>query len=99
MLLYYYLINTIGASATSTTLYLTPINGVFWGALLLSEPVTWAMIAALILILSGVIIVNKANTKKAELTKAKTPVATSQQSTVNTKQKIVNAKKSKVSSP
>lgn len=40
MLLYYYLINTIGASATSTTLYLTPINGVFWGAVILSEPVT-----------------------------------------------------------
>ena len=54
MLLYYYLINVLGASTTSSTLYLTPINGVLWGALILSEPVTGAMIAALVLILSGV---------------------------------------------
>ncbi|MGB0389604.1 MAG: DMT family transporter, partial [Ardenticatenaceae bacterium] len=44
MLIYYYIINTIGASVASSTLYLIPINGVFWGAMLLSEPVTWSMI-------------------------------------------------------
>jgi drug/metabolite transporter (DMT)-like permease len=74
MLLYYYLINTIGASATSTTLYLTPINGVFWGAVILSEPVTWSMITALVLILSGVILVNRAAAKTANLAKSESPV-------------------------
>ena len=46
-----------------------PINGVFWGALLLSEPVTWSMIAALVLILSGVILVNRAAAKKEQAEK------------------------------
>ncbi len=66
MLLYYYLISKIGASAASTTLYLTPINGVFWGALILTETVTWSMIMALVLILAGVMIVNSARTKNSE---------------------------------
>lgn len=59
-LIYYYMINRVGAATASTTLYLTPINGVFWGAVLLSEPVTWPLIIALVLILSGVAVVNRA---------------------------------------
>lgn len=66
MLLYYYLISTVGASTASTTLYLIPINGVFWGALILSEAVTWSMIMALILILAGVMVVNSARTKNSQ---------------------------------
>lgn len=74
MLLYYYLINVVGASTASTTLYLTPINGVFWGALLLAEPVTSSMIAALVLILSGVAVVNRAAAKTTDVAKAKSIV-------------------------
>lgn len=48
------------------SLRVIPINGVFWGAMLLSEPVTGSMIAALVLILSGVILVNRVAAKKAE---------------------------------
>ena len=61
----------------STTLYLTPINGVLWGALLLAEPVTWSMIAALVLILSGVTVVNRAaaKTTDADVAKAKSIVS------------------------
>ncbi|MGB0387189.1 MAG: DMT family transporter [Ardenticatenaceae bacterium] len=59
-LVYYHMINQVGASTASTTLYITPINGVFWGAVILSETVTWSIIMALVLILSGVVIVNKA---------------------------------------
>ena len=59
ILVYYYIINIIGASAASTTIYLIPINGVFWGALILSETVTWSAIVALLLILSGIAQVNK----------------------------------------
>ena len=59
LILYYYLINAIGATVASTTLYLIPITGVILGAVILSEPVTWFMIVALALILSGVFLVNK----------------------------------------
>ena len=37
-----------------------------WGAMLLSEPLTWSMIATLVLILSGVILVNRAAAKKEQ---------------------------------
>lgn len=76
MLIYYYLINVVGASTASTTLYLTPINGVLWGALLLSEVVTWPIIVALVLILCGVALVNK-GANKADLAKDERKVAIS----------------------
>ena len=86
MLTYYYLIDMVGASTASTTLYLTPINGVFWGALILSETVTWSAIVALVLILSGVMLVNKAAAKKADLAKTESPIAISKQSAVSSQQ-------------
>ncbi len=40
------------------TVYLIPINGVFWGALLLKEQVTGSTVMALLLILAGIAVVN-----------------------------------------
>ncbi len=58
VLIYYYLIDVAGVTFASTVLYLIPINAVFWGALILNEPLTWNAIAALILILTGIAIIN-----------------------------------------
>ena len=69
-LAYYYMINQVGAATASTTIYLTPINGVFWGAILLSETVTWSILFALVLILSGVMVVNKAAEREVKLVEA-----------------------------
>lgn len=55
---YYYLINTSGPGFASITVYLIPINGVFWGSLLLNEPLTWQTILALFLILGGIAVAN-----------------------------------------
>lgn len=66
-LIYYYLINSAGASVAAASLYLIPINGVFWGALLLGERITSELIVALLLILSGIALVNEVGRKKRRL--------------------------------
>ncbi len=55
---YYYLLDLAGATFVSIVVYLIPINGVLWGALLLDEPITWQVVVAFILILGGVAVVN-----------------------------------------
>jgi drug/metabolite transporter (DMT)-like permease len=52
--LYYRLIERIGANRTSTVTYLIPPFGVAWGWLFLSEPVTLTMAIACVLILGSV---------------------------------------------
>ncbi|MCP4419286.1 MAG: EamA family transporter [Chloroflexi bacterium] len=58
LLIYYHLIDTVGAGVAAITVYLIPINGVFWGALLLKEQVTGSTVMALLLILAGIAVVN-----------------------------------------
>ncbi len=58
-LVYYYLIETVGSSRTSMTMYMIPITGVLLGVLLLDEVVTWTMPVALVFILGGVYVVNR----------------------------------------
>ncbi len=58
VLIYYYIIDTAGATIASTVIYLIPINGVFWGVLILGEPLTWQAIVSLGLILLGIAIIN-----------------------------------------
>ncbi len=58
-LVYYSLIDTVGAGFASLAVYLIPINGVLWGALLLNESITWPSILSLCLILSGIAMVNR----------------------------------------
>ncbi len=66
-MIYYYIIDTAGASVASTTIYLIPINGIIWGALILNETITWHAIVALVFILSGIALVNEVGRKKAVL--------------------------------
>lgn len=60
-----------GASAPSATLYLIPIHGVFWGAVILNEQITWQTPIALVLILAGVALVNEVGRKRSALTDMK----------------------------
>lgn len=70
VMIYYYIIDVAGASVASTTVYLIPINGVFWGALILNEKITWQAILALGLILCGIALVNGVGRKKPALANA-----------------------------
>ena len=53
-LLYYHIVSRYGASRASLVVYLLPPFAVFYGATLLSEPVTVAEVAGMVLILTGV---------------------------------------------
>jgi drug/metabolite transporter (DMT)-like permease len=54
--LFFRMIQRVGAARASTSTYLVPIFGVLWGWLLLGERPTWTMIASAALILGSVII-------------------------------------------
>ncbi len=56
-LIYYRLIREAGATFTSLVTYITPVFGVFWGRLILSEHLTWNAFVALGLILGGLVLV------------------------------------------
>ncbi len=58
-LVYYYLIEQLGAGSASMTIYLIPVAGVLSGVLILNEQLTSQMIIALALILFGVYVVNR----------------------------------------
>jgi drug/metabolite transporter (DMT)-like permease len=52
-LLYYRLIADVGPTKALTVTFLMPVFGMFWGAVILSESVTWPMIAGTALIFLG----------------------------------------------
>ena len=58
LLVYYYLLDQRGPTFVSVVVYLIPINGVFWSALLLDEQIGVNALVALALILLGILVVN-----------------------------------------
>src|SRR5213080_2439025 len=57
-LLYYYVMNTLGAVRAAGVTFLVPVTAVFWGALLLHETVSVTIVAGMIVILAGILLVN-----------------------------------------
>jgi len=57
-LIYYRLVGRVGATNTSLTTFIVPLFGVFWGWLILNERLSWHALAALGLILLGLLLVN-----------------------------------------
>jgi drug/metabolite transporter (DMT)-like permease len=57
-LLYYYVMNTLGAVRAAGVTYLVPVTAVFWGAVVLHEEVSASVIAGLLVILAGILLVN-----------------------------------------
>ncbi len=60
-ILYYWLVEHTGATRTALVTYLIPITGIFWGALILAEPIVWEAILGLALIIGGVALVNRSS--------------------------------------
>ena len=57
-LLYYYVMNSLGAVRASGVTLLVPVTAVLWGAVLLRESVSWAIIVGMAVILAGTILTN-----------------------------------------
>ncbi len=63
-IVYFYLIEELGAGTAATTIYLIPVAGVILGAIVLNEQVTFQMGIALVFILGGIFIVNQSKTSQ-----------------------------------
>ena len=58
-ILYYWLVEHTGATRTSLVTYLIPITGIFWGASFLGEKIELESILGLVLIIVGIVFVNR----------------------------------------
>ena len=57
-ILYYRLLQSVGATATSLVTYIVPVFGIFWGWAVLNEQLSWHAFVALLMILLGLIFIN-----------------------------------------
>jgi drug/metabolite transporter (DMT)-like permease len=58
-LLYYFTMNTLGATRATTVTFLLPVTAVFWGASLLRESITIPILAGMAVILLGVFLTSR----------------------------------------
>ena len=65
-LIYFTLLREVGATQVVVVTYVLPFIGVALGVLLLNEPLTWSMIAGLVLILAGLIAINGVPGRRAK---------------------------------
>jgi drug/metabolite transporter (DMT)-like permease len=57
-LLYYYVMNTLGAVRAAGVTLLVPMTAVFWGVVLLHESLSWPIIIGMAVILAGTVLTN-----------------------------------------
>lgn len=64
-LLYYYMMNTLGATRATTVTFLLPVTAVFWGASILREAITIPILAGMAVILLGVFLTSRQPNRRA----------------------------------
>jgi drug/metabolite transporter (DMT)-like permease len=64
-LLYYFMMNTLGATRATTVTFLLPATAVFWGASILHEAITVPILAGMVVILLGVFLTSRQRTRRA----------------------------------
>jgi drug/metabolite transporter (DMT)-like permease len=64
-LLYYFMMNTLGATRATTVTFLLPVTAVFWGATILREAITVPILAGMSVILLGVFLTSRQRTRVA----------------------------------
>jgi drug/metabolite transporter (DMT)-like permease len=64
-LLYYYMMNTLGATRATTVTFLLPVTAVFWGATLLKEAITVPIVVGMVVILLGVFLTSRRTPQRA----------------------------------
>jgi drug/metabolite transporter (DMT)-like permease len=57
-LLYYFIMNTLGAVRAAGVTLLVPVTAVFWGVVLLHENLTWTIVIGMAVILAGTVLTN-----------------------------------------
>ena len=74
-LLYYFMMNTLGATRATTVTFLLPVTAVFWGASLLNESITLPILAGTVVILLGVFLTSRPRAPRATALSADRGVA------------------------
>jgi drug/metabolite transporter (DMT)-like permease len=57
-LLYYYVMNSLGAVRAAGVTLLVPLTAVFWGVILLHESLSWTIVIGMTVILAGTVLTN-----------------------------------------
>lgn len=57
-LLYYYVMNSLGAVRAAGVTFLVPVTAVFWGVVLLHETLTATVVAGMLVIMVGIVLTN-----------------------------------------
>jgi drug/metabolite transporter (DMT)-like permease len=57
-LLYYFVMNSLGAVRAAGVTFLVPITAVFWGVVLLHETVSLPIVVGMVVILAGILLTN-----------------------------------------
>ena len=63
--LYYYMLNTLGATRATTVTFLLPVTAVFWGATLLREALSVPILVGMVVILLGVFLTSRPRRERA----------------------------------
>ena len=64
-LLYYYIMNTLGATRATTVTFLLPVTAIVWGATLLHEAITVPIIIGMVVIMLGVFLTSRPRARRA----------------------------------
>ena len=65
-LLYYYVMNTLGAVRAAGVTFLVPVTAVFWGAALLHESITVPIVIGMAVILAGIVLTSLRSAPRRE---------------------------------
>ena len=68
-LLYYFMMNTLGATRATTVTFLVPVTAVFWGVTLLQEAITIPIVTGMAVILLGLYLTSRPRRSAAVLTR------------------------------
>jgi drug/metabolite transporter (DMT)-like permease len=75
LLLYFYIMNTLGpVQATGVTL-LVPVTAVIWGVILLHEALTLPIAAGMVVILTGIVLTNLRRRKRTRVSEKESAAA------------------------
>lgn len=64
-LLYYYVMNSLGAVRAAGVTFLVPVTAVFWGVVLLHETLSATIVVGMIVIMAGIVLTNLRRTNRA----------------------------------
>lgn len=64
-LLYYYVMNSLGAVRAAGVTFLVPVTAVFWGVVLLHETLSATIVAGMIVIMAGIVLTNLRRTTRS----------------------------------